>query len=210
MTTRSMLCRTASWLFFKTEPRFGRCRASKCPFHVSSINRTCVAHRVVYITNGFKLCSLSPTSLQSVRRWCWASYTWPNKCGRLVRLSIAPWTRGNKVILWHYRSAIHNTLHTTPQKRVERRQISWPRNWSPSTISSIWICNVEVIPHISIKFRRWLRNAYLLYWVTKTNRNKLCHPFVLNHRRSTAPKIVHFRKGFPSWTMIILPSCTTY
>ena len=35
-TTLSMLCRTSSWLFFKTEPlsgtaRFGRCRASKCP-----------------------------------------------------------------------------------------------------------------------------------------------------------------------------------
>ena len=56
-TTLSMLRKTTSLLFFKTEPlsgtaRFGRCRASKCPFHTSSINRTCAAHRAVYITNG--------------------------------------------------------------------------------------------------------------------------------------------------------------
>ena len=44
-TTLGKLCRTASWLFFKTEPlpgaaRFGRCRASKCTFHLSTTNRT--------------------------------------------------------------------------------------------------------------------------------------------------------------------------
>ena len=29
----------------------------------------------------------------------------------------------------------------------------------PSTNSSIWICNVQVIPHISMKVRRWLKSC---------------------------------------------------
>ena len=34
-----------------------------------------------------------PTSMQSLHRRFYASYTWPNKCSCLARLSIAPWTR---------------------------------------------------------------------------------------------------------------------
>ena len=65
--TLSVLCRTANWLFFKTEllsgtARFRRCRASKYPFHMSSINRTCAAHLASWgcITN-----YVPPMSLQS-------------------------------------------------------------------------------------------------------------------------------------------------
>ena len=38
----------------------------------------------------------------------------------------------------------------------------------PSTNPSIWICNVEVIPHISIQVRRWLKG---------------CIPAVLGHQK---------------------------
>ena len=83
---------------------------------------------------------------------------------QLVRLSRKTLNRSvdscNKVLLWRYRSTIHLTLHTAPQKIVERCQIwwpYWPRNYSSATNPSTWICNVEVIPHISIKVRRWLK-----------------------------------------------------
>ena len=72
-TTLNMLCGTANWLFFGTAG-FGRCRTSKCPFHMS-INWACAAHRAVYIAN-----------------WCWDSHTWLNKWGCLCN-SIASWTR---------------------------------------------------------------------------------------------------------------------
>ena len=69
-----------------------------------------------------------------------------------------------KVLLWRYRITIHQTLHTTPQIIVERCHIRWPccpRNLSPSTNPSIWMCNVDVIPHIFIKVRRWLKGCIL-------------------------------------------------
>ena len=89
------LCRTANWLCFQTEPlsgtaRFGRYRVSNCPFHMS-INRTCAAHRAVYITNRVQTVHLlrhcrAPTSAV-------LSFTHiTNKCSCLLRLSIAPWT----------------------------------------------------------------------------------------------------------------------
>ena len=93
-TMLSILCRRANGLFFKTESLFGtarfrHCRASKCLFHMSSINQTCSELQVVYITN-----SVPPTSLQSLlHRRSWVSHTWPNKFSCLVRLSIALWTR---------------------------------------------------------------------------------------------------------------------
>ena len=90
-------CRTASWLFFKTEPpsgtpRFGRCKASKCPFHMSSINRTCAAHQGVYTTNGVQSVYFLYNCKANIGG-ADLTHTWPNKCCYLVRLSIAPWTR---------------------------------------------------------------------------------------------------------------------
>ena len=96
----------------------------------------------------------------------------------------------NKVLLWRYRSTIHHTLHTVPQKIVERRQIWWlrcPRNCSPSTNPSIWICNVEVIPHIFVKIRRLLKGCISAVLGHQIESNKLWHPFVFKRRRSTAP-----------------------
>ena len=106
-----MLYRAANWLFFKTEPlsgtsRFGLCTALKCPLHMS-INRTCAAHRAVYITNVIETVYLL--------RHCRASYiggaelhTRHNKCSFLVRLSIAPWTRAIKSF-----SDVTGVPHTT-------------------------------------------------------------------------------------------------
>ena len=36
------------------------CRASNCPFHMSSINRTCAAHRAACFTNGIQTMYLIP------------------------------------------------------------------------------------------------------------------------------------------------------
>ena len=79
----------------------------------------------------------------------------------------------NKVLLSRYRSIMHHTFHTTPQKICERFQKwrpCWPRNWSPFTNPSIWIRNIEVIPHISLKVLRWLKG-----WITA----------VLGHQKRT-------------------------
>ena len=152
-----MLCRAANWSFFKREPLsgttwFGYCRASKCPFHVSSLNQTCAALRAVYITN----------KVQIVYRYVIAEHTsavlsfmhmtqevWFT--GKTFNHSVDSW---NKVLHWCYRSTIHHTLHTTLQKIAERCQIRWLCwlcTWSTSTNPSIWICNIELILHISIK-----------------------------------------------------------
>ena len=132
------------------------CRTSKCPLDMS-INWTCAAHRAVYITKWGSNCA-PPTSLQSLlHRRCWASHTWPNKCSCLVRFSIAPWTRtirsSSDVAGVPYTMLFIGS--TTPQKIVHRCQIWCPRNWSPATNPSIWICNVEVNLHISIKVCIW-------------------------------------------------------
>ena len=143
------------------------------PVHMSSINRTCAAHRAAYITK-WGSNRVPPTSLQRLlHRQCWASHSLPNKCSCLVKLLISPWTRAIRSSSWRYRSTIHHTLHTTPHKIAERRQIwwsCWPNNWSPSTNPSIWICEVEVISHISIKVRRWING---------------CIPTVLEHQNKS-------------------------
>ena len=191
--TLSTLYRSTNRLFFKKEPLFGppwlgRCKSSKCPFHMSII-RTCATHRAVYITNGIQTVYLL--------RHCRGSY---------VSRSV---DSCNKILLWRYRSTKRHTLHTTLQKIVERCRIWWlccPLNQFIDLDKS----NVEVIPHISIKVRRWVKG---------------CIPAVLGHQNESEQIVksvrfqtsdtLHsqtgsFRTGVSSWTMISLPSCTTY
>ena len=84
---------------------------------------------------------------------------------------------------------IHHTLHTTPQTIVERCKIWWPccpQNWSLSTIPSIWICNVEVIPHISVKVRRWLN---------------YCIPVALGHQNESEQIMIPIRSCCCNWVL---------
>ena len=116
-TTLSVLCRTTSWLFLKTEPlsgnaQFGRWRTSNCPFHMSSINRTSAAHRALYITN-----AVQTVYVLRLHRPSFIHMT-------QVLLSCKTFNRSvvscNKVLLWRYRSTMHHTLHTIPQKNYCR------------------------------------------------------------------------------------------
>ena len=143
------------------------CRASKCPFLMSSINRTRAARRAVYIIRGVQ----TRTSLQNFpHRRCWAS---------VVGLSCKTFNRSkdssNKVLLWRYRSTLHHrpTLHTTPtenSREVSDQVTMLSKELAPSTNPSIWICNIEVIPYISIEVCREL---------------KVCTPAVLGHQNKS-------------------------
>ena len=209
-----MLCRKANWLFFKTEPlsgiaRFGRCKASKFLFHMSSIKQTCAAHRAVYITNVVQAVYLL--------RHCRASYVGVlsfTQMTQKMRLFCKTFNRSvdssNKVLLWHYRSTTHHTLHITPQKIVERCQIWWPRNWSPSINPSIVIYNVEVIPHVSTKVRRWLKGCIPAVLGHQNESDKIVSSVRSQTSTLYSTETVRFRTGVPSWTMIILPSWRTY
>ena len=118
----------------------------------------------------------------------------------------------SKVLLWRYKYHNH-TLHSTPQKIVERWQIwwsCWPRNRSHPIIPPIWLCNVEVILHISVKIRRWLKGCIPAVLGHTTKRNKLWHSLVLKLPTLYSNQTVRFRTGVHSWTMICLPSCKTY
>ena len=66
-------------------------------------------------------------------------------------------------------------------------------NWSPSTNPSIWICNVEVIPHISIKVRRWLKGCILTVSGHQNESEQIVSPV---HSHSTAPKLCISGQGF--------------
>ena len=169
-TSLSILCRPENCLFFKDgipirlygTARFGRCRASKSPFHMPSINRTCSAHRAV----------------SDVTR--------------------VPYTK---------------TLHMTPQKIVEscqNRCPCLPWNWSPSTNPWIWIRNVEVIPHISIKFRWWLKGCIAAVLGHQNELEQIVTPVRSQNSKLYSTQTVRFRTGVPLWTMISLLSWTTY
>ena len=76
----SMLCRMTNSLLLKTEPLSGtawfeHCGASKCLFHMSSINRTCATT----LQTGFILCHCRAYI------GCAELHTRPNKCGCLVQ-----------------------------------------------------------------------------------------------------------------------------
>ena len=165
---------------------------------MSSINRTCAAHRAVYITN-----CVPPTSLQSTHRRCWASHTWTNNCGKTFNRSV---DSCNKVLLWRNRSIIHHTLHIIPQIIVERCQnwwSCWPWNWSPSTNPSICICNVEVMLHTSVSPQMAVlghQNEWEQIVTPVRSQTSMLH----------STQTMLFWTGVPSWTMISLPSSTTY
>ena len=131
--------------------RFGRCRTSKYPVHMSPINQTCTAHR----------------SNRSV-----------DSC--------------NKVFLWRYRSTIHRSLHTTP------------------STNPFWTCNVEVILHNSIKVRRWPKGCMPAVLGHKNESEQIVAPVRSQTSTLYSTQTVRFRTGVPPWTMISLPSCTTY
>ena len=86
--------------------------------------------------------------------------------GCLIRLSIAPWTHAIRFSFDVTELPYTILFMLIPQKIVERWQC-WPRNWSHSINPLIWICDVEVILHISIEVRRWLKG---------------CIPAVLGHQ----------------------------
>ena len=171
-TTLSMLCWTANWLFFKTEPlsriaRFGRCRASKYPFHISSINRTCTAHRAVFTKNVITSAALSFTHMtQWVQLFC-------KTFNRSVDSS-------NKVPLWRYRNTIQRTLHTTSQVIVGRCRI-WlpccPRNCLPPPhyqyIGGRWGSGSHRILRIKNRRRRGIINL-VERWLKTIEYDGLC------------------------------------
>ena len=158
--------------FFKKEPlsvtaRFGCCRSSKCPYHML-MNRTCTAHRAVYITDG-----------------CWTSKTRPNrpKCCCLLRLSIDQWTR-----------AIRSSSDVTPYS-----------SYYPTENSrEVW----EVIPHISIEVRRWLKVCVPAVLGQQNESEQIVTPACSQTSTLYSTQTVRFRTGIRSWTMIIMPSCT--
>ena len=105
----------------------------------------------------------------------------------------------NNVFLWRYRSTIHLALRIISQKIIGRCQIWWPccsRKWSPSTNPSIWICNVEIIPHISIKVRRWLKGCIPVVLGDQHKSEQIVTPFRSQTSRSTAPKPCVSGQGF--------------
>ena len=130
--------------------------------------------------------SVPPTSLQFLlHRRYWASHTWPNKCGCLIIFFNRSVDSCNKVFLWRYSRTIQHILHTSPQEIVERCRIWWPCcpwNWSPCTNPSIWICNVELIPHISMEVCRWLKS-----WI----------PAILGYQNESKQIVIPVRSQIP-------------
>ena len=95
LTMFSMLHRMANWSFFKKEPLWephslGTVQHRSAIPHVANKLNMCSTLSSLYYKRGSNC--VPPTSLQSLYWQCWASRTWSNKCGCLVRLSIASWT----------------------------------------------------------------------------------------------------------------------
>ena len=155
-TTLNMLCRTANWSLFRKEPmsgnaRCGRSRPSKCPFHMSLKRTKSMQHKAGY-KRGWNC--VPPPWMQSLQRRRWTARKWSNKCGCLERISIAPYTLKIRPSSDITGVSYTKAFNTTPQKIIQWCEIwwsCWPWNWSPSTNPSIWVCNVEVFTHISIK-----------------------------------------------------------
>ena len=108
----------------------------------------------------------------------------------------------NKV-LRRYRSTKHHTLHTIPQEIFERCQIWWPGNWSPSTNSLIWICNVEVIPYISINVHRWVNGCMSAVLGHQNESEQIVTPVRFQTSTLYSTQTMRFRTGVPSWTVIV-------
>ena len=151
------------------------------------------------INSGHLCCTASKCSFHMSLNWTCAEH----RCKRTMDSC-------NKVLLWRYRSTKQHTLHTTPQKIVERCQIWRPRNWCPSTSSSILICNIEVIPHISIKVRRWLKGCIPAVLGHQNDSQQIVSPVHSQTSSLYTTQTVRCRTGVPIWTMISLPSCTAY
>ena len=118
----SLLWRTANWLFFKTKPFswtawFGHCRASKCPFHMS-INRTCAAHRGVYITNRVQTVYLLHHCRAYIGGACESFNRSVDSCNKILPLT-----------LQGYRTPYSSYYPIKNKSRVVRSG-SVPRNWS--------------------------------------------------------------------------------
>ena len=90
-----------------------------------------------------------------------------------VRLSIAPWTRAIRSSS-DVTGVTYTVLFILPHRKQSRGVRSGDHadhgTITPSTNLSIWICNVQVIPHISIEVRRWLKG---------------CIPAVLGHQKES-------------------------
>ena len=168
--------------------RFARCRASKCPFHTaSSINRTCAAHRVVYITNGVQTVYLLRHCRASYIRGAEFDTHMTNKYSYLLRLSIAPWTRA-------IRSSSDVTgvpyiiLFILPHRKHSRgiRYGDQFTELATSTNPLIWIYATL----------RWFRTSERIMTPVRSQTSTLY-----------STQTVSFRTGVPTWTMISLPSC---
>ena len=106
-----------------------------------------------------------PTSLQSLlHRWCWVSSTWPNQNGCLVRISIAPCSRtirSSSDVTGVPYTILFILAHRKWSRGVRSGDHAGHGTDHPLTSinPSIWICNVEMIPHISIKVHIWLKDC---------------------------------------------------
>ena len=130
-----------------------------------------------------------------------------------VRLSYKTFNRSvdslNKVLLWRYCSTMHDTLHTTPQKIVERCQILWSGT-GPHLPIHRFGCNVEVTPRISIKVRGWLKGCIPAELGHQNESEQIVTPVRSQTSTLYLTQTVRFRTGVPFWTLLSLPSCTTY
>ena len=72
------------------------------------------------------------------------------------------------------------------------------------------ICNVEVIPHISIKVHRWLKGCISAVLGYQKESEQIVTPVRSQISTLYSTQTVLFRTGVPPWSMFSLPSCTIY
>ena len=183
------MCRRTNWLFLKMEPlsgtaRFGRCRISKCPFHMS-INRPCAAHlEQSTLQTGFKLYISYVTAEPSTSAMLSFTHTIQK-----VQLSCNTFNRSvdscNKALFWRYRLTTYHALDTTSLNIVERC-------YSRSGDYSVHGTGPPLPIH---------RFGYV------TLRSQIVTPVHSQTSKLYNTQTVRFQIGVPPWTMISLPSC---
>ena len=72
------------------------------------------------------------------------------------------------------------------------------RPWFPSTSPSIWICNFEVIPHISIKVRRWLKGCIPVVLGNQNESEQIFKSVRFQTSTLYSTQTVRFRTRIPS------------